>query len=215
MLDPSAHIVLDSDGNSCAAEGWQFGPVHEAGVVVEFSDRNIFCMSVCDDEVVVGCADHALYSFNVREALGGSGGGGGGGGGGGARTKPKPPLRVRKYYGKTCGHTEWVTCVTHLDDGQVLSGGMDNKMCLWAKGGSSCVDISTHSASISVLRSGGQFVLSGSYDKSLRLWKKETSTTRRGGGGGGGLSERGVLKGHKAPVLCAAWGTVGTVIRFV
>ncbi len=72
------------------------------------------------------------------------------------------------------------------------------------------MDISTHSASISVLKSGGQFVLSGSYDKSLRLWKKEASTARRGGGGG--LSERGVLKGHKAPVLCAAWGTVGTII---
>jgi hypothetical protein len=36
--------------------------------------------------VVVGCADHALYSFDIQDALKGSG---------------KP--RIRKYYGKKCG----------------------------------------------------------------------------------------------------------------
>lgn len=32
----------------------------------------------------------------------------------------------------------WVTCVTYLSNGCILSGGMDSNLCLWTKSGSKC-----------------------------------------------------------------------------
>ena len=37
-------------------------------------------------------------------------------------------LLIKIRYTKQYGHTEWVTTVAHLDDGKVISGGMDSKV---------------------------------------------------------------------------------------
>lgn len=50
-------------------------------------------------EVAVGSSDHAVYVVDVKG------------------TKLK-----RTLYGKTSGHTEWVTCVAYTGDGKVVSG---------------------------------------------------------------------------------------------
>lgn len=49
------------------------------------------------NEVVVGGSDHALYSINVND----------------------PSSKPITMYNKSNGHTDWVTSVTHLADGQV------------------------------------------------------------------------------------------------
>lgn len=70
------------------------------------------------------------------------------------------------------GHTEWVTCVTHLKDGRVLSGGMDSKLCLWNKAGSQCKDLKAHSASVSAVKAdvGGALAVSAGYDSLVCVW---------------------------------------------
>lgn len=50
------------------------------------------------NEVVVGGSDHALYSINVAD----------------------PSSKPVTMYNKSNGHTDWVTTVTHLADGQVI-----------------------------------------------------------------------------------------------
>ena len=102
--------------------------------------------------------------------------------------------QVRELYSKRFGHTEWVTCVAHLKDGRVVSGGMDSKLCLWDSNGYGsaplvrCNDLKSHSHSISCIKLIDDVVfVSGSYDKTLRIWA--------------GKTERACLVGHKAPVL--------------
>ena len=38
---------------------------------------------------------------------------------------------LRNLYNKKFGHTDWVTSCAFLQDGRVLSAGMDNLLCLW------------------------------------------------------------------------------------
>jgi hypothetical protein len=84
---------------------------------------------------------------------------------------------VRELYTKTSGHTEWVTSVLQLDDGRVVSGGMDGKVCVWDGIGSNvngptggirdsgipkpapykkrdvkCIDLNVHRGSITEIR---------------------------------------------------------------
>jgi WD40 repeat protein len=65
-----------------------------------------------DNEVVLGCADHALYVVGFHKGL----------------------SLKRQLHSKDNGHQEFVTCVTYLPNGGILSGGMDGQLCLWAKG---------------------------------------------------------------------------------
>ena len=102
------------------ASGWSRGPDDPAGRMARPSERPLLCMSVFGDLAVVGSADHGLWEMDLRGSL-----------------------RVRRsLYTKTCGHTEWVTCVAHLPDGRVLSGGMDSKLCLWSAAGAPTDDSS-------------------------------------------------------------------------
>ena len=50
----------------------------------------------------------------------------------------------RTLYTRTYGHSEWVTGVTYLTDGRILSCAMDNKLCLWSAGGVRCVKLEGH-----------------------------------------------------------------------
>lgn len=72
-------------------------------------------------EFVTGSQDHGLKIFDLKTC------------------KQKRELYTRKY-----GHKEWVTCVDYATDGRIVSGGMDNKLCVWASVGVSCVDLLGH-----------------------------------------------------------------------
>lgn len=95
-------------------------------------------------------------------------------------------------YNKRYGHAEWVSDVKFLPDGRLVSAGVDNKLCLWAAKGATCVDLVGHTASVSVVdvSSSGRLVVSGSYDRTVRVWSSS----------GGELVK--FAGGHSGPVLC-------------
>jgi WD40 repeat protein len=153
---------------------WSSGPVDPRGVLFDASDRNILCMSLRGNMCVVGSADHGLKEFDVTKGT-----------------------LTRELYSKKCGHSEWVTCVEHLPDGRVVSGGMDSKLCLWQ--GRRCIDMTGHSASVSSVCAGasGAHCISTSYDKTVRVWE-----TRRG-------TCASMLRGHAGPILTSTWARDG------
>lgn len=159
------------------ARGWAHGPSDPSGRLFNASDRNILCMSLLGSSCVVGSADHGLKEFNIETCK-----------------------MTRNLYTKKYGHSEWVTCVTHIPDGRVLSGGMDNKLCLWSSSGTRCNDLIGHSSSVScvVASSNCKYALSGGYDKTIRVWNLK-----------GAGSEAACLMGHKAPVMCMDWASYG------
>ena len=97
---------------------WKSGPIDPQGKMVDVSDRPNTCISVRGSEAVIGSTDHALYVIDIAKGI-----------------------KSRTLYTKACGHTEWVTCCTHLNDGRLVSGGMDGKLCLWGASGARCVDL--------------------------------------------------------------------------
>ena len=73
-------------------------PIDPAGRVIDCSDRLLICSSSnMRNEVVVGGSDHALYAININDQN----------------------SRHITMYGKSNGHTDWVTTVTHLANGKV------------------------------------------------------------------------------------------------
>jgi WD domain, G-beta repeat len=139
--------------------GWLQGPVDPAGTLHDASDRNIMCCSLAKNELVLGSADHALYSVDIVT---------------GAAT--------RKLHSPSSGHSEWVTCVAHTADGAVLSGCAGGRLCLWPRQSSSssssssdvraCGQVAAHSnGGVSALRTAasGHAVTCG-YGGDLKLW---------------------------------------------
>lgn len=65
---------------------WRAGPADPAGTAVPLAASNILCASVDWErqEAVFGCADHALYTVDLRQRK-----------------------KARTLYTKRCGHTEW------------------------------------------------------------------------------------------------------------
>lgn len=120
-----------------------------SGRVIDVSDRNVLCMSVLGEKVVLGSADHGLKEINVRAGQ-----------------------QLRNLYTQRFGHKEWVTTVSHCPDGRIVSGGQDSKLCLWSATGVSCVDLTGHLGSISRVRVDGQgkLAVSASYDRTLGVW---------------------------------------------
>jgi WD40 repeat protein len=96
-------------------------PRDPSGVMHDLSDRLLICSSTDGrSEVVVGGSDHSLYAVDTA----------------------RPTSRPLQLYGKRDGHTDWVTSCTHLVSGQVLSGAMDGKLCLWhERNRTSCVEL--------------------------------------------------------------------------
>jgi WD domain, G-beta repeat len=113
--------------------GWLQGPVDPAGTLHDASDRNVMCCSLARNELVLGSADHALYSVDIAT---------------GAAT--------RKLHSLSSGHSEWVTCVAHTADGDVLSGCAGGRLCLWPRQSNSSSRSSSSSSSSSSVRACGQ-----------------------------------------------------------
>lgn len=152
--------------------------------LLDLSDRNLLCASVRDEEAVFGCADHALYCVDLSRGV-----------------------KTRQLYGSrsrpNAGHKEWVSAVCHTAQGDIASGGMDGKLCLWPRGGGHPGEVQAHAGSISAMKAdtGGRVVTSG-YGGALRIWD-----CRSGGRGGapprmsGDISDRGL----PAPCMDFAW----------
>jgi WD40 repeat protein len=111
-------LLKDSISSVCVpvlSHQWQSGPTNISGQKIESSERPTLCMSVCNHEVAIGSSDHALYTFDINTGR-----------------------KQRQLYNRNFGHSEWVTCVTHISDGRIVSGGMDNKVCVWDATGVRC-----------------------------------------------------------------------------
>ncbi|MEW5302349.1 MAG: hypothetical protein WDW36_005146 [Sanguina aurantia] len=163
--------------------GWTSGPIDPAGTLVDLSDRPSSC-SAADwprGEVVIGSTDHALYVIDVNTGS-----------------------KKRTLYTKACGHTEWVTCVAMLPQGQVVSGGMDSRLWLWPCGGTRGSELTGHSGAVSQVAYSAcdDVVASCSYDRSVRLWSVGAS---RG-------AAAATLSGHDAPVLEMDIGGDGRIV---
>lgn len=143
-----------------------------SGRIIDVSDRNILCMSVLGDKAVLGSADHGLKEVNVRSAQ-----------------------MLRNLYTQRCGHTEWVTSVSHCPDGRVISGAADSKLCLWNASGVTCVDMNGHLGSISRVRvdAKGKLAISSAYDRTLGVWDLRSKR------------QAAQCTGHNAPVLDFVW----------
>ncbi len=167
-----------------AHRGFVHPPLNPAGDVCDASDRPLLCLSLSKDEteMVVGSADHALYAYSLKTC--------------------KP---TRKLYTKAHGHIDWVSCVAHMDDGRILSGGGDGKVCLWPaaqpssfmmRGGGSMAgiggksatsgnsltvseDLDGHASAVSKIMPvpNSQMAFSSGYDGLIKLWNMKSKRT--------------------------------------
>ena len=172
---------------------------------VDLSDRNLLCSAVNTNSsnsrngsnlVVFGSADHGLKEVDAFSGR-----------------------ITRKFFARSGGHSDWVTCVTYSNgagaDNSVVSGGADGRVCVWTGSGNACTTLgdnggSGNSGSLNSNNSNGgdahrgsisqlemldsSTVLSASYDKSLRVWSTN-------GGKRSTQSAKLILKGHTAPIL--------------
>jgi len=67
-------------------------------------------MDARGESIVCGSADHGLHVYNMKSGK-----------------------RTRVLYNKRFGHTDWVTTCAILNDGRIVSGSMDKRLCLWEK----------------------------------------------------------------------------------
>lgn len=136
------------------------------------------------EEAVFGCADHALYCVDLSRGV-----------------------KTRQLYGSrskpNAGHKEWVSAVCHTAQGDIASGGMDGKLCLWPRGGGHPGEVQAHAGSISAMKADaeGRVVTSG-YGGALRVWD-----CRSGGRGGAPPRQAGEIadRGLPAPCMDFAW----------
>ena len=167
----SAHVVASFLNPPKNPEGCEFSPSYfeknrqQFGNDEEF-DRPSSCLAIHHNgiEGCVGSSDHALYTFQLSTGSG-----------------------LRRLYSRHGGHTDWVSSVTYLPDGRVLSGGMDGKLCLWSRGGgaaASAEDLIGEQGSISKVTNvplSPNCAASSGYDGSICLWdlSKHTAKLRK------------------------------------
>lgn len=102
--------------------------------------------------MVTASADHGLNVYNCKSGK-----------------------RTRTLYTKRCGHTDWVTTCGLLNDGRILSGSMDKRLCLWKSGAVVCTDLTGHNGSISKVKVDDRNIaISAAYDASLLVWNLDT-----------------------------------------
>lgn len=145
-------------------------PIQSHGTVFDLSDRPILCSSQFRDEVVFGGSDHAAYAVKLShpspcrtpENTGSAHA---------ATSSSSSSFTI--LYGKSHGHTDWVTAAAHLSDGRALTGGMDARLCLWSRDKRTCAALDGHDMSIAKLVSIHPFniVVSTGYDKKVCVWK--------------------------------------------
>lgn len=90
----------------------------------------VLCMSSNSNSVVQGSVDHGLRVYSITNGK-----------------------QTRSLYTKQYGHTEWVTSCVILEDGRVVSTGMDSNICIWESKGVKCRYIKEHQGSISKVNS--------------------------------------------------------------
>lgn len=131
----------------------------------------ILCLDTQNDIAITGSTDHGLRVYNLSTGK-----------------------QIKELYSKSYGHTEWVTCLTFLSDGRVISGGMDSNLCVWESKGVKCKTIQEHTGSISKVKTDDTVILSSSYDTTVRIFDSLS------------LNPIGILKGvHKGPVTEFQW----------
>merc|ERR1740117_880070 len=97
-----------------------------------------------------------------------------------------------QYKGCLKGHRGWVTCIatTYEQSNLIISASRDKKLMVWELAtdaedpthvGYARKSFNGHSEPVAsvVLSSDGQFALSGSWDKTMRLWDLNTAVTVR------------------------------------
>ena len=129
-------------------------PIAPQGSMFDVSDLMILCTASKPGEVVVGTADHALYSLKINE-------------------RDTTQSIVTKMYPKRSGHTEWVTGVGFLADNRVVSCGMDSRLCVWSTDRRTCTDIvHAHAGSISTIVTDqkANLAITCGYDKKINVW---------------------------------------------
>lgn len=85
--------------------------------------------------------------------------------------------------------------MAYLNDGRILSGSMDKRLCLWEKGAIKCHDLVGHNGSISKVKvDSNNVAISSAYDSSLLVWRLDSKECVQG-----------LFKGHKDAVLEFDW----------
>ena len=103
--------------------------------------------------------------------------------------------KQRELYNKRYGHTDWVTTCAYVNDGRILSGSMDKRLCLWDKSAVRCSDLVGHNGSISKVKvDSNNVAISSAYDSALLVWKLNTLECAMG-----------LFKGHKDSVTEFEW----------
>lgn len=138
-------------------------------------DRAILSMdlSVQGDRVVTASADHGLRLYNVESGE-----------------------QIRQLFNQEYGHHDWVTTCAFLEDGRILSGGNDTRLCLWDAEEAKCVELTGHNGNISKVQVEGEVALTAGYDAQLLLWNLSEGLTE---------CANGLLGGHRDAVMDFAW----------
>ena len=168
-------------------------PIDPQGSLFDVSDLMILCTASKPGEVVVGTADHALYSLKINN-------------------RDTTRSVVTKMYPKRSGHTEWVTGVGFLADNRIVSCAMDSRLCVWSADRRTCTDIEhAHAGSIStvVTDQKANLAITCGYDKKINVWCF---------GQGSGRIPRGPslsLTGHENPIITLrhAYGLIASGAR--
>lgn len=179
-------------------------PQNIEGALVDLADRPIMCAATNDPsdpsgEIVYGCSDHALYAVSTDGFSNSHDG----------KCESESLLKPVKLHNKRYGHHDWVTGVAYTLRGNVVSGGMDGRLCYWSRDKQRCHTMTHHSRSISGVYNVGNsdIIVSSGYDCSVAVW--DFGNTREP------LHERGAitrsgdneqvpvlnLRGHKSPVI--------------
>nr|GMC89129.1 protein JINGUBANG-like isoform X1 [Ipomoea batatas] len=104
---------------------------------------------------------------------------------------------IHSLVGLMEGHTDvsFNTVVVSEDGGFVYGGGSDGYVMGWDRvGGKRVCEVKAHEmAVLCMCVMGGDFLCSGSADKSIGIWRREMN---------GGIFRVGVIKGHEGPIRC-------------
>jgi len=135
-------------------------------------DRTILSLDILGDKCVTSSADHALRVYSLKSGK-----------------------CLRNLYNKKFGHTDWVTSCKFLQDGRVLSAGMDNLLCLWDSKVIREQKLVGHNSTISKIMVDDRNIgISASYDASLLVWNLDTLECIQG-----------LFNGHKEAVVEFNW----------
>ena len=105
-------------------------------------------MALQNDILATGSSDHGIRVFDIKKNV-----------------------FIKELYNKKYGHKEWVTSVSFLKDGRLLSSGMDSLLCLWDAKSVKCDTFKAHGGSISkVMTDDHNIAITAGYDHKIMLW---------------------------------------------